>query len=265
MITLAEDFDLPEDKVIRSKKGYWLGIEPYRRNYFLPVTHNSDVNQALYTGLGEQFESDDTEVKFQLSFQLPVWEDMFYKNLDMYIAYTQLSFFQAYNDEYSSPFRETNYEPELGLRWSPELNLSGWNIDSVLVAYNHQSYGKSKPLSRSWDRIIAQFKLNKENLSLGMRLWQRIDDVPIDDDSPDIEDYLGYGELFAGYDIGRHHFGFMLRNPFENEAVQLDWTYLFSEKVGFYLQYFNGYGENLLDYNHRVNRVGIGFMLNEWL
>lgn len=246
-------------------RGRWLGIKSYRRNYILPISYNDQPNQALYTGLGEQFRSDETEVKFQISFELPLWEDLLVKDFDLYAAYTQLSFFQAYNDEYSRPFRETMYEPELGFKWSPDLNLLGWDVESIRLAYNHQSNGRARPLSRSWDRVVGQLKMRHENVSLGLRLWQRIDSIPGDDDNPDIVDYMGRGELFAGYDVGSHRLGLMLRNPVEHEALQLDWTYLFSKRVGLYLQYFNGYGESLLDYDHRVNRIGIGFMLNDWL
>jgi phospholipase A1 len=83
-----------------------------------------------------------------------------------------------------------------------------------------------------------------------------------------MEDYLGYGEVWGFYFWKGNRFGIMLRNNLDFQtnrgAVQVEWSFPIVKQVAGYLQYFNGYGESLLDYNHRVNRIGIGFILRDW-
>jgi phospholipase A1 len=245
-------------------KGRWLGIQPYRRNYILPITYNDKVNDELFKSAESDFSIENVEIKFQLSFELPVWESILDQDIDLYFAYSQLSFFQAYNQQFSSPFRDTVYEPELGLNWRHAITFKGWRFESIRLALNHQSNGRTEPLSRSWNRLIGQFEVKKGNLSLGLRLWHRFQEDEEDDDNPDITEFMGNGELFAGYDHGPHRLGLMLRSPLEHGAIQIDWSRLLSERVRFYVQFFNGYGESLIDYDHRVSRLGLGFLLNEW-
>lgn len=243
---------------------HWLGITSYKPNYILPVTYNDRVNLGPYDDGDTDVRPDNFEVKFQLSVQLPLWKNIMEQDIDLYFAYTQLSFFQAYNSEYSAPFRDTSYEPELGLHWRPDLSLAGWQIKSARLALNHQSNGQSEPLSRSWNRLVGEVQTSYGNLGLGLRLWHRFPEQDDEDDNPDITDYMGYGELRANYKLDRHRFGLMLRNPLKHAGVQLDWSYQLSDSVSLYMQYFNGYGESLIDYDYSVNRVGLGFRLNQW-
>jgi phospholipase A1 len=68
----------------------------------------------------------------------------------------------------------------------------------------------------------------------------------------------------------KQRFAVMLRNNLRSDnlgAVQLDWSFplpLIGDKLSGYIQYFNGYGEGLLDYNKSVNRISAGFMLTDW-
>ncbi|MCF7989587.1 MAG: phospholipase A [Thiohalocapsa sp.] len=244
------------------------GLRPYRRNYLLPVTYNSNVNrnvpeqESIDIPFFGDDAFDDVEMKFQISFEVPVWTRIARQPLDLYFGYTQLAFFQAYNQEYSSPFRETNYEPELGLHWQPKLSALGWRLRSVRGALNHQSNGRSEPLSRSWNRLTGEVAVERGDFDLSLRLWTLLGANP--PDNPDIDDFLGYGELRAGYSLGKHHLGIMLRSV-SHPTVQLDWSYPLGERLRVYAQYFNGFGESLLDYDHSVNRIGVGFMLNDRL
>ena len=79
---------------------------------------------------------------------------------------------------------------------------------------------------------------------------------------------MGYGELRFGYKMGEYNLGMMLRNNLRSEnrgAVQLDWSFPINNRFRGYVQYFNGYGESLIDYNDSVNRLSIGIMLTDWL
>lgn len=259
---LAEGPEPPAETPAREP----FGIRPYRANYLLPVAYNANPNRNLAPAesLDLPFLEgalDDVEMKFQLSFEVPLWTRLLHRDLDLYFAYTQLAFFQAYNREYSAPFRETNYEPELGLNWEPDVAARGWRLKSARLALNHESNGRSQPLSRSWNRLLLQVQGGRDDLELGLRLWLPLDDEP--SDNPDITDYLGYGELHAAYRLGQHRLGLLFRNP-QHPSLQLDWSYPLSRTIKLYLQYFNGYGESLLDYDHSVNRIGLGFKLNHW-
>ncbi len=249
-------------------------ITPHRINYLLPVAYGTNFNSDSFAG--DPGVADDVEVKFQFSFKLPVVKDVFHNNGTLYFAYTNLSFWQAYNKDVSSPFRETNHEPELFLSVDNDWKLFGFTNRSNAIGISHQSNGRSGLLSRSWNRIYGLFLFDRGNFLLGIKPWYRIPEKdkasptdPDGDDNPDIEKYLGHGELYAFYKWDRQTLGLMLRNNLRRHdnkgAVQLDWTFPLSSRLKGYVQYFNGYGESLIDYNSSVNRIGVGVLLTDWL
>jgi phospholipase A1 len=250
-----------------SRRGEY-AITPYRSNYVLPFTYHDSPNDAPIREADPNKKLKKPEVKFQLSLKVKLWQDIFGKEMDLWFGYTQQSFWQFYNFEDSSPFRESNYEPELLLNFRTHFSILGWKGRFINVGFNHQSNGGSEPLSRSWNRIVTNFGFERDSLSLLLKGWYRIPESAEEDDNPNTEDYLGYGEVQAYYFWKKHRFGVMLRDnlKFHNNrgALQLEWSFPIIEKVSGYVQYFNGYGESLLDYNHSVNRIGIGFILTEW-
>lgn len=242
-------------------------LTPHRNNYVLLGTYNDTPNLDPYTELDDP-QYDRTEMKFQLSFKFPVLENLFDRRMDLYFAYTNLSFWQAYNSDASAPFRETNHEPEAFILFENDWELLGWRNSLVQIGLNHQSNGKGGELSRSWNRLYGQFVLEKEQLFVGLKPWYRLPEDEDDDDNPDINDYLGYGEIWLGYKGGPNIYSLMLRHPWLTggmDALQLDWSFPLFGRFRGYLQYFNGYGESLIDYDARSHRIGLGLEFTELL
>lgn len=182
------------------------------------------------------------------------------------------------NDEHSSPFRDTNHEPELMLYRVTNTDIFDWRLRLINFGlFNHQSNGKSPPNSRSWNRSYIEFVLENGDNYIGLKAWHRWQESqkkdPNDamgDDNPDIEEYVGHGELRLFHVGQQHNIGLTIRNTLHGDgrgSFQFDWTIPISEKEGlrFYIQYFKGYGETLIDYNHKRERFGIGLMLADWL
>lgn len=260
---LSRLWELDEDK---PRDQY--AIMAHRSNYILPVAYNSSPNTGPFQEASTGEDIQETEVKFQISLKIKLWQDILSKDMDLWFGYTQQSFWQLYNFADSSPFRETNYEPELLLNVRTNFRFLGMNARAIHVGFSHQSNGRSKPFSRSWNRIVGNAGLEKDNFILLFKAWYPIPEREEKDDNPDIDDYMGYGELWGYYVWNGYRLGAMLRNNLtlnnNRGALHLEWSIPITKKVGVYVQYFNGYGESLLDYNHSVNRIAIGFILADW-
>ncbi len=260
---LADIWEL--DETDRARK---FAITPYRSNFILPFTYNGSPNDDPFPGDDPGKELSPYEVVFQISFKVKLWEDVLGKKADLWAAYTQVCFWQFYDFDDSSPFRETNYEPEILLNLRTDYTLFGLRGRYLTVGFNHQSNGRSEPLSRSWNRVVANAGFDRGSLAFILSAWYRIPEPREDDDNPDIEDYLGYGQLVAYWFQGRHRFGASLRNNLDfhdnRGSVQLEWAFPLFRWVSGYVQYFNGYGESLLDYDASSNRIGAGFVLRDW-
>ena len=245
-------------------------IDVYRPNYLLLASYSSRKNNAPFQSLFDATENPDaemnsTEAEFQISFKARLWatDD---RRFGVWGAYTQQSQWQVYNADLSRPFRETNYMPELMVSFRPGLSLGDAHWRLFNFGYAHQSNGRSDPISRSWDRLIAQFGVEWGNLALLVRPWLVIDDGG--DDNPDITDYYGHGDITAIYRLGEHRFSLMARGNLDTEkgAARFSWTSprLIGPLRG-YVSAFTGYGESMIDYNWKQNVIGVGFTLNSEL
>ncbi|BCV37763.1 phospholipase [Shewanella chilikensis] len=252
-------------------------ITPHKVNYILPVTYNPSPNMAPFESktISEDETLDKYEAKFQISFKFPLMYNVFGDNGHLFFAYTNQSWWQVYNKDISSPFRETNHEPELFMLFNNDWKIAGFTNSFWGFGAVHQSNGKSGDLSRSWNRIYGTMVFDKGPIALAAKVWWRIPESekdyegdPRGDDNPDITDYLGHFELTGVYGIDDHRFSLMLRNNLQSSnrgAVEFTWSYPILGNLRLYAQYFNGYGESLIDYNDHNQRIGIGVAINDIL
>lgn len=242
-------------------------LTSYRPNYLLPVSYNTKPNDAPYKAQDPEANLDHNEIKFQISLQLKIDNSFLGTNGDLWFSYTQRSWWQAYNKDFSSPFRETNYEPEVVWSFLTDYALLGLRGRQVNFGVVHQSNGRGEPLSRSWNRVYASFAFERDNFALLLKPWVRIPENDNDDDNPDITDYMGHGEIWGYYQYRSHVFALMLRNveDMNQGGAEFDWSFPIARRLRGLVQFYNGYGESLIDYNHSNHRFSVGVLITDWL
>ncbi|HCI75848.1 MULTISPECIES: phospholipase A [unclassified Psychrobacter] len=266
---LSLSYDLDKN----SERGTWT-VRPYRPTYVLPLFYTFDPNLNPRTPSQdvESFDSNDireTELKFQISLKTKVAEDLFDSSADLWFGYTQESHWQVYNEDNSRPFRATDYQPEIFLTQPVTADLPfGGRLRMLGAGAIHHSNGQDDPLSRSWNRAYLMAGAEWGKLSVVPRIWARVNnESSSSEDNPDIEDYMGYGDVKFSYDLPDQQSlsGTLRYNPSTNKgAAQVDYIYPLSENVNGFVQVFQGYGESIIDYNHENTSIGFGIVLNDW-
>lgn len=253
-------------------------LRPYRTSYLIVRSTSSPNRQPGTPVAGHTtqvpLDLDTIESKFLISFKAEImsyreihW--LSFKDFRLWGAYTQQSNWQAFNARSSSPFRETNYEPELIATFGTG---QAEGLKMVNVGFVHQSNGKQIPESRSWNRVYLQGGWEWDNdLSVLARGWWRIPENAASNDNPDLQSYLGYGDALLRWDPDTtQSVSLLLRNNLQTGQnrgfAQLDWTtpVFVGKSAKLHAQITNGYGESLLDYNHRQTTFGLGVSFREW-
>jgi phospholipase A1 len=245
----------------------------YRPTYILPATWVKNPNQNPSSPrlgrTGYDYELEREEAKYQISFKVPLLTGLLNDRTTLWFGYTQQSYWQVYNQDDSAPFRETNFEPEIFLRYQNDWDIGPGTLNGMTLGFNHQSNGQSEPRSRSWNRIIATAAYSYNRWLFMLQPWYRIPEGS-NDDNPDIERYLGHANYHVVYKLTEDRtFSLRLMNNLRSDdnktSVEFGYSFPMGDTIKGFFQYYNGYGESLIDYNHRIQRFGIGIMLNDWL
>ena len=243
----------------------------HKPNYLIVSYNDNQPNEAVLNTAFPNHDNDlqHVETKFQLSVKIPLLQNIFFGKGDWYGAYTNRSFWQQFNKTHSSPFRETNHEAETWLSFNHHYSFAGLKGSVIRAGFTHQSNGQSGSLSRSWNRIYSEFILERGDLYLSFKPWYRIPEASSSDDNADIDDFMGHFELRSLYKHNDHTVDLLFRNNFRSSrnrgAIELGWSFPIHNKVRGYVQWFNGYGESLIDYDNHTNSIGFGVQLSDWL
>jgi phospholipase A1 len=255
-----------------NKRGTFV-VRTYQPNFLLPIHYTDRVNHApstpnLQSPGNPGFQQN--EAKLQISLRAKVSQNLFLPGADLWLAYTQRSLWQLWDNKESSPFRSNDYQPEAIYVVPVPERLGplpfGWNLRMLQLGAAHQSNGQSAPLSRSWNRIYLGAGLEKGDFSMMLRANQRLR-VQSFDDNPDLVRYIGRGEVQMNWQHALSTIALTWRTNLTSArgSLQLDITHpVFADQpagLRWYAQVFSGYGETLLDYNHRQTSVGLGFSL----
>ncbi|QPG07135.1 phospholipase A [Salinimonas marina] len=245
-------------------------ISQHHPNFILPISYVTNPNSVGNEELTPN-NVDNKEAKFQLSVKLPVY--LQHDTTDgLYVGFTLTSFWQLYNSEVSKPFRETNYEPEIFYMKEADITLLGYDFSALQVGFNHMSNGQSGLRSRSWNRLFASVLFSDYDNLYYLKTWYRIpeDDKrspadPTGDDNPNLQDYYGRVELGYGTRVGNFKLLARLRNNLSfgtnRGSLELNLSYPMSDRYEILLQYFNGFGDSLIDYDRSQERIGLGVQL----
>lgn len=247
-----------------SRRGRFV-FRPNRDTYLLLANLSSATNDVpfrAFTPAG--INSKHVELTYQLSFKVKLMEGIGNSPVDLWAGYTQRSFWQAYNHTASSPFRETNYEPEMMASVPVNKELLGFNLRYAALGVVHQSNGQSGTLSRSWNRFYGEVGIEKDKFGLTGRLWKRLDNAKSENDNPDITDFMGHGELRGTYRDNGNEFSLSLRHNMDTHkgALQAGWAFPLVRNLNGYVQVFTGYGQSLIDYNYSQKSAGLGVLMD---
>jgi phospholipase A1 len=268
-----------------TSEGDWniTDIETYKSNYLL-ITNSDDTNDIPDSPSRLNLEDrdlDQQDLKFQLSLKTELMNNIplirslpYVTSSRVWAAYTQQSYWQVFDSGTSRPLRENDYEPELILSLGIDNQVDGVKKAYIPRMLNlgvvHQSNGNSNPLSRSWNRIYLQggWELS-DQLSLMVRPWWRVPESNRNDDNPDIEKYMGYGDMTLRWEPSQKTaVSLLMRNNLRSDNkgfAQIDLQHrLFNNPyIKLHLMLSSGYGESMLDYNHSQNMFGFGISLGE--
>lgn len=206
--------------------------------------------------------ANNSDVKFQISIAQRLTKAILPGNTFLFLTFTQLVTWDVFKN--SMPMHDFTFNPGIGI--GRPLFAKDRYVGKATLLLEHMSNGRDSINSRSWNRIsVGASIMVDEFLTVNGKFW-----IPIVDgqNNRDILKYTGIFQTGMTITSRDKKFGGSLqltkRKNWKldfNTELELFWRPWKKANQYFFIQWYNGYGENLLDYNKFHNRVRVGLLI----
>lgn len=223
----------------------------YKDNYFI-----------FGVPIGSKAAKQNTNAKFQISIRQKLTKSILPGGTYLYLCYTQKVFWNVLEE--SLPMIDLNFNPGIGL--AKPVFKNGKYIGKFIFQIEHESNGRDSIESRSWNRFSFGCDLLITNNFLAhAKIW-----IPYIDgeNNKDLLRYAGIGqigmELMSDDRRWRGSLVLVKQKTWRldfNTIVEVSWQFSRKADWNLFAQYYNGYGEGLLDYNKFSSHLRTGIVI----
>ena len=214
------------------------------------------------TALNTKPTEYNSDVKFQISFHHRLTKSILPLHSHLFLQYSQKAIWNVFEE--SLPFHDLNFNPGIGIQ-----NLVVYNgklVGNGTIMLEHESNGRDGEASRSWNKVTVSYAaVIDPQLEVYAKTW-----IPIIDgqQNKDILKYCGIFQAGSQFISADRRWvadvTFVKRQGWNlNFNTILNVGFRFSKRDNQYLMlhFYDGYGENLLDYNKYHCRLRIGLLI----
>ena len=214
------------------------------------------------TALNQKPSEYNSNVKFQISFRQRLTKSILPFHSHLFLSYSQKAIWNVFEE--SLPFHDLNFNPGIGVQ-----NLvvhNGRLVGNATIMIEHESNGRDGEASRSWNKVTFGYAaVIDPRLEVYAKTW-----IPIIDgqQNKDILKYCGIFQTGTQYISEDQRWvadvTFVKRQGWNlNFNTILNVGFRLSKKRNQYLMlhFYDGYGENMLDYNKYHCNVRLGLLI----
>lgn len=223
----------------------------YKDNYFI-----------FGPSVGPKATKENTNVKFQISVRQKLTKSTLPLGSYLYLCYTQKAFWNVLEESF--PMKDLNFNSGIGL--AKPIFKNGKYLGKVILQLEHESNGRDSVESRSWNRLsLGADVLMSNNLLVHAKVW-----VPFVDgeNNKDLLKYVGLFQVGAELSSNDRRWKGSLvltkRKTWKldfNTVVEISWQFSKKADWNLFAQYYNGYGEGLLDYSQFSSHLRAGIVI----